>query len=77
MDFYFVGLNRNAHALQHTGKGLDHKYGFIAVAGTIQANHQTIADQLILAYSLDVRDVLDAHPMGSIDQAKDYQQQKG
>ena len=62
-SFALVVAGVDAEALQHADQRLPGEdRGAQPVAGAGQADHQTVADQLVLAHALDVGDVLDAGP---------------
>ncbi len=49
------GLRRNghAHALQHVGQALRGEDGLFTVAGTVEADDQAVADELIVAHTFE------------------------
>ena len=52
----------DAEPFQHADQRLAGEHRVVElVAGAVQADHQAIADQLVLANALDIGDVLDAH----------------
>jgi hypothetical protein len=56
--------NGNTHPLQRRNERLRGKHGLRAVAGAAQPNHQTIADQLVVANSFNRGHVLDPRKLG-------------
>ncbi len=54
-----VGVNRDAHLLQHVGQALGAEDRLLFVAGLVQAHNDAIADQLVIANALDRDEILE------------------
>ena len=55
-----LAANVDAEALQHRGERLLGKRNIVeGVAGTVETNHQSITDELVLPNALDIGEVLD------------------
>jgi hypothetical protein len=52
-----AGRNLHAHSLQHVGQSLDGENGLPAVTRALQAHHNPVAHQRVVAYAFDGRDV--------------------
>ena len=53
------GGDRNAHLQEHVGEALRGEDGLLLVAGAVEANHDAVADQLIVAYAFDRDQILE------------------
>ena len=51
--------NLHAHTLQSIGQGLDGENGLPAITGTLQSDHDAVADKRVIAHAFDRRDVPD------------------
>jgi len=47
------GRNRYSHLLEQIGQALRGKHSLLAVAGSIQADYQAIADELVIAHAFE------------------------
>jgi hypothetical protein len=61
LQIHVAGVD--AETLQHADQALSGEHAFAAVldlvAGAVEADHQAVADQLVLAHALEIGDVLD------------------
>ena len=77
LELAFLVPGVHAETLQHADQGLAGENGRIElVASAIEANDQPIANQLIVADTLDIGDILDAH-LGRRRPAEEVQKNHG
>lgn len=64
LEFQPPGIDTNAHSAEHRDDGLNRETRLVGVAGAVQADDHTVADELIRANPANVGEVFDAGGFG-------------